>query len=95
MTDNDIKKSLVCCLLGECMSCPIIRFQDCRIMLKDETISLLNRLQAEIKQAKSEAIKEFAERLESKYTKVDICNAGYVYETIKKVKKEMAGEQNA
>lgn len=76
MNDEQIQKALECCLLGECMSCPIIRFQDCRIMLKDETISLLNRQQAEIErlngnlftisnacmQRRNEAIKEFAER---------------------------------
>lgn len=52
LKDEDIKKALVCCLLGECNSCPIIRFQDCRTMLKDETISLLNRQQAENEQLK-------------------------------------------
>lgn len=109
MSDEERQKALECCLLGDCMSCPIIRFQNCWIMLKDETFSYLNRqqaeneqlkrnlsqcengysqelhlarckieelkslctsedklikeLRAEIKQAKSEAIKEFAERL--------------------------------
>lgn len=50
MNDKEIQKALECCLLGECMSCPIIRFQDCRIMLKDETISLLNRQQERIEE---------------------------------------------
>lgn len=63
MTDEEIKKALVCCLVDDCMSCPIIRFYDCRTMLKNETISLLNRQQAEIKQAKTEARKEFAAEL--------------------------------
>lgn len=54
MNDEAIKKALECCLLGECKSCPIIRFQDCRIMLKDETISLLNRQQAEIERLKTD-----------------------------------------
>lgn len=54
MNDEAIKKALECCLLGECKSCPIIRFQDCRIMLKDETISLLNRQQAEIERLQKE-----------------------------------------
>ena len=46
-------------------------------------------------QRRNEAIKEFAERLESKYTKVVSCNAGYVYRTIKEVEKEMVGGENA
>lgn len=50
MSDEQIQKALECCLLGECMSCPIIRFQDCRIMLKDETISLFNRQQERIEE---------------------------------------------
>lgn len=60
MNDEAIKKALVCCLVDDCMSCPIIRFHDCRTMLKNETISLLNRHQAEIKKTKTEARKEFA-----------------------------------
>lgn len=78
MTDEEIKKALVCCLVYECKSCPIIRFHDCRIMLKNETISLLNRQQAEIERlqkystevafkhyndGRTEARKEFAAEL--------------------------------
>ena len=50
MNDEERQKALECCLLGECMSCPIIRFQDCRRMLKDETISHLNRQQERIEE---------------------------------------------
>ena len=197
MNDEERQKALECCLLGDCMSCPIFRFQDCWIMLKDETFSHLNRqqerieeleiitglannrkyyrkfvdevfckqkgnelsepdfdyiyqlyfeqqaeiddlkrdtvpklqdslnrankygratdrenarLKAEIEKmqkynayvafeqynkGRTEAIKEFAERLKSKYTNVVSCNAGYVYGTIKEVEKEMVGGENA
>lgn len=47
------------------------------------------------KQCYKDGIKEFAERLKSKYTNVVSCNAGYVYGTIKEVEKEMVGEQDA
>lgn len=50
MNDEERQKALECCLLGDCMSCPIIRFQDCRRMLKDETISHLNRQQERIEE---------------------------------------------
>lgn len=54
MNDEAIKKALVCCLVDDCMSCPIIRFHDCRTMLKNETISLLNRQQAGIEKLRWE-----------------------------------------
>ena len=128
MSDEEVKKALECCLVGECESCPISKFSYCYEILKDEAMSLINRQQAEIERLnslyvslgtdslgndadvklkyiydletkleaiKSEAIKEFAERLESKYTKVVSCNAGYVYRTIKEVEKEMVGGENA
>lgn len=47
------------------------------------------------KQFYKAGVKEFAERLESKYTKVVSCNAGYVYRTIKEVEKEMVGGEDA
>lgn len=135
MSDEAIKKALVCCLVDDCMSCPIIRFHDCRTMLKNETISLLNRQQAgieklkgavqewvdgkclsqkhllmignlqnEIEQAKTEAIKEFAEKVKN-YVKTHCNPYGkpiFDYDTSLKILKyldnllaEMAGEQNA
>lgn len=81
MNDNELKKALVCCLIGECEGCPISEFSDCYETLKDEAMSLINRQQAEIErlngnlftisnacmQRRNEAIKEFAERLKAKF----------------------------
>lgn len=53
MTNNEIKKALECCLIGECESCPISKFSDCYETLKDEAMSLVNRQQAVIEQLKS------------------------------------------
>lgn len=50
MNDEERQKALECCLLGDCMSCPIIRFQNCWIMLKDEMFSHLNRQQERIEE---------------------------------------------
>ena len=123
MSDEAIKKALVCCLVDDCMSCPIIRFHDCRTMLKNETISLLNRQQAgieklkgavqewvdgkclsqkhllmignlqnEIEQAKTEAIKEFAEQIKAIF-ECDLCFdadvKGYIIKEIDDIVKEM------
>lgn len=50
MNDEERQKALECCLLGDCMSCPMIRVQDCWIMLKDETFYHLNRQQERIEE---------------------------------------------
>ena len=52
MNDNELKKALVCCLIGECEGCPISEFSDCYETLKDEAMSLINRQQAENEQLK-------------------------------------------
>lgn len=52
LKDEDIKKALVCCLIGECEGCPISKFSDCYETLKDEAMSLMNRQQAENEQLK-------------------------------------------
>ena len=74
----------------------IIKEQEAEIERLQNTIDdVLDRQPLLVERAEKYAIKEFAERLESKYTKVVSCNAGYVYRTIKEVEKEMVGGENA
>lgn len=56
MNDEDIKKGLECCLIGECEGCPISKFSDCYEKLKDEVMSLINRQQAEIERLENAII---------------------------------------
>ena len=77
LTYEEIKKALECCLDAECNKCPLLKDNDCRCNLVSVILDLINRQQAEIaeyqkhidndiiyvKRVKSEAIKEFAERL--------------------------------
>lgn len=62
---------------------------------KEELVKALAYDREQYSKGYNDAIKEFMERLESKYTKVVSCNAGYVYRTIKEVEKEMVGGENA
>lgn len=68
MTDEQIIKALEYCKIGECDDCPFYGAkEDCEVELPEEALNLINRKKAEIeqeiKEIKSEAIKEFAERL--------------------------------
>lgn len=62
---------------------------------KEELLKALAYDREQYSKGYKDGMKEFAERLESKYTKVVSCNAGYVYRTIKEVEKEMVGGENA
>lgn len=75
MTDNEIIKALECCTSScreiKCNSC--LAFVDCRCMLKPKMLlDLINRQKVvdgiviDIKQAKSEAVKDFAEKLKER-----------------------------
>ena len=68
MTDEQIIKALECCKIGECNDCPFYGVkEDCEVELPEEALNLINRKKAEIeqeiKEIKSEAIKEFAKQL--------------------------------
>ena len=105
MSDEERQKALECCLLGDCMSCPMFRVQKCWIKLKDETFSYLNRQQAEIErlngnlftisnacmQRRNEAIKEFAAKLKCG---VSITSGVITCADIDSLLAEMVGEQN-
>lgn len=69
MTDSEIVKALECCKNLNCSACPKkanLFVTDCDVKLCEEAIDLINRQQAELKKAKSEAVKEFAENLKRK-----------------------------
>ena len=69
MTDEQIIKALEYCKIGECDDCPFYGVkEDCEVEILEEALNVIYRKKAEIeqeiKEIKSEAIKEFAERLE-------------------------------
>lgn len=73
MTDNEIIKALECCKPKQnrnCGDCPAYDLGNfCAAELRENVLDLINRQKAEIeklKSAKSEAIKEFADRLKEK-----------------------------
>lgn len=80
MTDNkfadtDIAKALKCCAdKKRCHDCPfcVTSIEPCYITLAREAASLLSRRDAEIERLKSEAIKEFAERLKESSFPCDV-----------------------
>lgn len=66
MTDSEIVKALECCKNLNCSACPKkanLFVTDCDVKLCEEAIDLIKRQQAELKKAKSEVVKEFAEKL--------------------------------
>ena len=71
MTDSEIVKALECCgtTKGCCHDCPLNDIDDIRIC-QDELVTkayrLISRQQTELKKAKSEAVREFAEKLKRK-----------------------------
>lgn len=108
MTDKEIKQALECCGdetgLHWCVDCPSYNKENdlCQEELNRDALALINRLQAEIKQAKTEAIKEFAEKLINKldatHDMVNLNQKIVVTDTInmvKRLEKEMAGGENA
>lgn len=78
MTDNEIIKSLECCLgIGSCSGCPYIEMDECAKQSTKDTIDLVYRQKAEIERLKEECsvdvnktLREFAERLRKE---VDEC----------------------
>ena len=70
MTDEQIIKALECCGMRDCGKCPYVGFKEECGNLSILALDLINRQRAEIEQEinqiKSEAIKEFAERLKEK-----------------------------
>lgn len=74
MTDEQIIKALRCCGMRDCGKCPYVGFTKECSNLSILALDLIDRLKAkierEINQIKSEAIKEFAERLK-RYSFVD------------------------
>ena len=67
MTDSEIVKALKCCGddASKCLSCPLysMKCAYCVKMLCNNALDLINRQRAEIEKAKSEAVREFAEKL--------------------------------
>lgn len=101
MTEDEIIKALECCDFVDikaCEECPLYRSFDCRFIIIDKSLDLINRQKAEIERlksykktshywykkcnelvyelqtTKSEAIKEFAERLKYRAYKTRIKN---------------------
>lgn len=111
MTDAEVIKALECCANnGDCKECAINphkgNYGYCTSIAIKSALDLINRQKAEIerlsdhfrevtKKIKTEAIKEFAERLENKLANnTDISAVGYqsVIGDIINIIKEMAGD---
>ncbi len=94
MTDNEIKKAWECCKKDKfephCSECPLEEYADYQIRLESEIFPLLNRQSV----TKSEAIKEFAERLKEKFKCGDdvLYEERLIYYKIDDLVKEMVGE---
>lgn len=70
MTDEQIIKALECCKIGECDDCPFYGVkEDCEVEIPEEALNVIYRKKAEIeqeiKEIKTEAIKEFAVKLKN------------------------------
>ena len=66
LTIEEIKKALECCTQQhKCNECPYLMEHHlvCNHHLHKDTLDIINRQQTQYETAKSEAIKEFAERL--------------------------------
>lgn len=108
MTDNEIKKALECSPLNDIGGCrkidalDLIKCQKAeveRLNIRNKALTAITKnYDWKFEKAKSEAIKEFAERLkEHSYTHSDIC--GYKstvidVECIDNLLKELVGENN-
>ena len=85
MNEAEIMKALECCCNGVilCKSCPYKKYNLCSKELLKDVLDLLNRKNAEIENARSEAIKEFAERVKEAGAKsVEVAFYGNGTETI-------------
>ncbi len=100
MTDNEIKKALVCCILSECENCPHDEETACKENLNQEILDLINRQQAEIKEWKRVVetwqIQHEKEKAEIERLKKEL-NSKYKWENmldkkIKEVKSEAVKE---
>ena len=90
MTDNEIIKAMQCVIGNgvDCTECEyqkVLPFPSCMRMCDVERERLLQKLQ----QAKSEAIKKFAERLKERYEKRILCNTNILNNEIDNLVKEM------
>ena len=58
LTDNEIIKALECCNQNDCKTCPYGKYNTagwcCMPKLRKDTLSLINRLQAELERLKAE-----------------------------------------
>ena len=48
MTDNKIIEAIDCCRIENCCECPYREYYNCREVLAQDTVNLINRQNAEI-----------------------------------------------
>jgi hypothetical protein len=105
MTDIEIMIALECHDgdVERCLRCPYRTSDDCYVKLSNDALDLIKRQKAKIegltynlgirqknkKTAKSEAIKEFADRFKKDFKKSFYCNSRYVVVQINNLVKEM------
>lgn len=96
MTDEQIIKALGCCGMRDCGKCPYVGFKEECSNLSILALDLIDRLRAknerEINQIKSEAIKEFAERLKAISDSRPLYDELVYIDEIEEVVKEMEEE---
>ena len=110
MTDNEIIKALECCNNGNCSGCPMSVDICCITRSREEAINLINRQKTEIdkfanigkmySEIKAETVKEFAERVKEKSSKLELVSSGALIKrdytidekTLNNLVKEMGGE---
>lgn len=96
MTDEQIIKALRCCGMRDCGKCPYAGSAKECSNLSILALDLIDRLRAknkrEINQIKSEAIKEFAERLkaisDSRHLYVELVYIDEIEEVVKEMEEE-------
>lgn len=94
MTDNEIITALECCSVNaewDCRSCPLLA--DYKTLYEDLKVEHIDTVKA-IKQAKSEAVREFAEIIISQATTSIKCLPDEKVVRVSAIK-EMVGDFNA
>lgn len=83
MTDIKIIAALTACHKGngvsECGECPYVGIRGCMDILGEDALDLINRQRAEIEKAKSEAVREFSEKLKTEIAGLEVKSPNTTY----------------
>lgn len=98
MTDNETIKALEKALkvADETINRQQAEIERLRNTIKTDFLTVTEKLklsQSEISEIKSEAIKEFAERLKLRFRNTVSCNYGAIHEAVNRIVKEMTEDE--